>query len=194
MESCPPFVRKTFALVSDNDTNSIITWTESEKSFVILNAVSFEKQILPLFFKHSNLSSFIRQLNTYRFNKVSCSHEGLEFSHPHFQRGKPELLRLIRRGKRQNRPANITISRSESITVLLQLNQNIERSQERLQSLQQELNQVRSQLNHLRNPPEPQPTYFNYNIQTTSEIQWTEDSEGYSFLSTLPELPNWLTH
>lgn len=44
---------------------------QSGCSFVILNQIQFAKDLLPLYFKHSNMASFIRQLN---MCKYACYH------------------------------------------------------------------------------------------------------------------------
>ena len=45
-------------------------WTSTEDSFNIKDVNRFTDVVLPKYFKHSNFSSFIRQLNMYGFNKV----------------------------------------------------------------------------------------------------------------------------
>lgn len=64
-EGPTPFLKKTFAMVNDSQTDSIISWSETEMSFVIWDHHKFTADILPKHFKHCNFSSFIRQLNTY---------------------------------------------------------------------------------------------------------------------------------
>ena len=61
----PAFVAKLWSLVDDEATNGLISWGVDGRSFHLYDHFRFAKEILPLFFKHSNLSSFIRQLNMF---------------------------------------------------------------------------------------------------------------------------------
>lgn len=61
----PPFLSKTFHMVDDPETDSIVSWSQSRDSFIVWDSHEFSKHLLPKYFKHSNFSSFIRQLNTY---------------------------------------------------------------------------------------------------------------------------------
>lgn len=63
--SPPPFLTKTYNLVDDPNTNHIVAWSKGNNSFIVWDPEAFSIQLLPKYFKHSNLSSFIRQLNTY---------------------------------------------------------------------------------------------------------------------------------
>ncbi|XP_018409256.1 PREDICTED: uncharacterized protein LOC108784825 [Nanorana parkeri] len=76
------------------------------QNFCILDDQRFSREILPKYFKHNNLSSFIRQLNMYGFRKVMSLEGGLvrsdrasaiEFQHPFFKKGRAELLEHIKR-------------------------------------------------------------------------------------------------
>ncbi|CAH2062964.1 unnamed protein product [Thlaspi arvense] len=60
-----PFLTKTFEIVDDPNTNHIVSWNRGGISFVVWDPHSFSATILPLYFKHNNFSSFVRQLNTY---------------------------------------------------------------------------------------------------------------------------------
>lgn len=84
----PPFLTKTYDIVEDPETDAVVSWSSGRNSFIVWDSHAFASTLLPKYFKHSNFSSFIRQLNTY----VSPSlHQFpvLSPSHPHFL---PELI------------------------------------------------------------------------------------------------------
>lgn len=61
----PPFLTKTYDMVDDPATNAMVSWSPSSNSFIVWNPTEFSGVLLPTYFKHSNFSSFVRQLNTY---------------------------------------------------------------------------------------------------------------------------------
>ncbi|CAM9504066.1 unnamed protein product [Choristocarpus tenellus] len=116
----PAFLDRTFDMV-DKGSEDIVSWSTSGTSFVIKRVDLFEEEVIPRFFNHKNLFSFVRQLNFYGFSKVkgssrtsSRSSSGTggsarsvpqgtsgwwEFKHPKFQRGCRNLLVEIKRRK-----------------------------------------------------------------------------------------------
>ncbi|KAG8376668.1 hypothetical protein BUALT_Bualt09G0087700 [Buddleja alternifolia] len=93
----PPFLSKTYDLVDDPKLDSIICWGEKGDSFVVWDPIEFARMILPRNFKHSNFSSFVRQLNTYGFRKIDA--DKWEFMNGGFIRGQRHLLKYIQRRK-----------------------------------------------------------------------------------------------
>lgn len=99
-------------MVNDVSTDQFIRWSDDGRSFLINRQEDFAKDVLPRFFKHSNFSSFVRQLNMYGFHKVphlssgalkpEQDHEEWEFSNPNFLRDQPDLLNLVTRKKAPN--------------------------------------------------------------------------------------------
>ncbi|XP_053322971.1 heat shock factor protein 1 isoform X2 [Spea bombifrons] len=102
----PAFLAKLWTLVEDPETDPLICWSPEGSSFHVFDQGRFAKEVLPKFFKHNNMASFVRQLNMYGFRKVVHIEQGglvkpekddTEFQHPYFIRGQESLLENIKR-------------------------------------------------------------------------------------------------
>ncbi|XP_048719276.1 V-set and immunoglobulin domain-containing protein 4 isoform X3 [Caretta caretta] len=136
----PGFLAKLWALVEDPGSNDVIAWGRGGQSFCILNEQRFAKELLPKYFKHNNICSFIRQLNMYGFRKVIALENGMitaeknaaiEFQHPFFKQGKANLLENIKR--------KVSAVRAEDLRVC----------SEDLQKVLSEVQEMREQQNNM---------------------------------------------
>ena len=106
VEAAPLFLQKTYTMF-ENAPPRVAAWANKGTTVVIKEPEEFAKKILPQYFKHSNFSSFVRQLNFYGFRKYKKDdiliHEHddtkhwWEFRHEKFVRNLPELMGQIRR-------------------------------------------------------------------------------------------------
>lgn len=119
----PAFLTKLWRMVCDPNTDDLICWSRGKNSFIIQNRAQFWYDLLPLYYKHNNMSSFVRQLNMYGFHKIPSTEHGpisdtdkdeIQFYHPYFQDGHPELLKLIKRKATMNPKNNEGIKYSTS--------------------------------------------------------------------------------
>lgn len=107
----PPFLLKTYMLVEDPATDNVISWNAQGTAFVVWQPAEFARDLLPTLFKHSNFSSFVRQLNTYGFRKVATNR--WEFGNELFQKGKKGQLCEIRRRKAWANKQQVTEKNNE---------------------------------------------------------------------------------
>ncbi|KAF7542889.1 hypothetical protein G7046_g10095 [Stylonectria norvegica] len=99
------FIHKLYNMLEDPNIQHLIAWSASAESFVMSPSADFSK-VLSQYFKHTNISSFVRQLNMYGFHKErDVFHTGnpdstlWEFKHGNgnFKRGDLVGLREIKR-------------------------------------------------------------------------------------------------
>ena len=110
------FLKNTYKILNDESLKAVIRWREDGHSFIIFDIYKFTEQVLPKYFKHNKIESFIRQLNMYGFHKNRNDQAmSLEFFHPQFQKGHEKLLYKIHR-----KPAdNLGSLNREEVSVLM---------------------------------------------------------------------------
>uniref|UniRef100_A0A7S4AD44 HSF-type DNA-binding domain-containing protein n=2 Tax=Pseudo-nitzschia australis TaxID=44445 RepID=A0A7S4AD44_9STRA len=108
----PLFLSKTYHMI-DQCNQDVATWSATGDNFVVKNVEKFASDVLPKYFKHSNFSSFARQLNFYGFRKLRSdpiltndvdpqTAAFVRFYHEKFQKDRPELLHNIKRATKSD--------------------------------------------------------------------------------------------
>ncbi|XP_037750638.1 heat shock factor protein 2 isoform X1 [Chelonia mydas] len=138
----PAFLSKLWALLGEAPSNQLITWSQNGQSFLVLDEQRFAKEILPKYFKHNNMASFVRQLNMYGFRKVVHVDSGIvklerdgpvEFQHPYFKQGRDDLLEHIKRKVSSSRPEENKI-RQEDLSKIISSAQKVQIKHETIES------------------------------------------------------------
>lgn len=69
-DTIPSFLLKTYEILENEKYCEIICWTKNGEGFIVKKVKEFAENVLPIFFRHSNYTSFVRQLNMYDFHKT----------------------------------------------------------------------------------------------------------------------------
>jgi hypothetical protein len=96
-DAIPSFIRKAYDILEERKFPEVIDWNQEGTALVIKIPSDFCQKVLPLYFKHNNLTSFVRQLNMYNFHKRRTQNIDHVYYHDLFQRGKKHLLKEIKR-------------------------------------------------------------------------------------------------
>lgn len=96
-----PFVSSLWDMLSKPEHARYIAWTNNGENIKILDQEGFKNIVVPNYFNHRNIPSFVRQLNLYGFKKTQQDPNVLEFTHPCVKRGHPELLHQCLRQRKK---------------------------------------------------------------------------------------------
>jgi hypothetical protein len=96
-EGTASFIWKTYNLLEDKKNKAIVSWSKCGEFIVIKDIPIFIKEVLPAYFRHNNLNSFVRQLNSYNFCKQRSKSTDQLYHHKLFKRGRQDLLPLIKK-------------------------------------------------------------------------------------------------
>lgn len=93
----PPFIAKLASMLKNSMYAEYVGWKDDGKTVSVKKVSEFSSAILPKYFKHSNFTSFLRQLNMYGFHTSKQGRNWREFKNELFTRDKPALYTRIKR-------------------------------------------------------------------------------------------------
>ena len=134
----PSFLLKTYDIVNNLQYKDWVKWNEEGDAFIILNNDFWEK-ILPVYFRHKNMSSFIRQLNIYGFKKTKSKNEEQCFAHKDFRKDNKKLLlnmkRKTKNSDKKSQNGDSYIKKSEVLKLVKDMNERIVEQESRIENL-----------------------------------------------------------
>ena len=65
-----PFLLRLYEILNEKENQEIIHWNSEGNGLIIENINMLSFIILPKYYSHNNYSSFVRQLNIYKFHKT----------------------------------------------------------------------------------------------------------------------------
>lgn len=96
----PNFPTKMHSILSRPDLRPVIAWMPHGRSWKVLDPTAFERDVLPKYFKHSRISSFVRQANGWGFRRITQKGpDENSYYHEMFLRGLPHLCKKMKRPK-----------------------------------------------------------------------------------------------
>ena len=82
-----PFLLRLYEILNEKENQEIIHWNSEGNGLIIENINMLSIIILPKYYNHNNYSSFVRQLNIYRFHKTKSKvKEKEEYKHEIFNK------------------------------------------------------------------------------------------------------------
>jgi hypothetical protein len=108
------FPKKLYDLVNAGD-EAVVRWEEHGRAFRIIDSEKFAEEILPIYFRHSKLTSFQRQLNLYGFRRITKGEDQGSYYHAKFQRGRPNTVAEIRRLQGKAMPAQAGVETTSTV-------------------------------------------------------------------------------
>ena len=65
----PPFLTKLFDILNDDQMRTYVRWCAAGDAFVITDPAGFAARVLPSYWRHNKLRSFVRSLKMYGASK-----------------------------------------------------------------------------------------------------------------------------
>ena len=104
------FLERLKKILNNNKNRKIIHWSKDGTMIVISNIFDLSKKILPKYFNHKNYSSFVRQLNLYKFHKIKSTRitDDELFKNEGFKKNNDQIkgIKIIIKNDKNNRNEN----------------------------------------------------------------------------------------
>lgn len=111
----PMFLKNLHSILSNSKFADIISWSHNDKMFVIKSEDKLIQEVLPQFYKHSNLNSFVRQLHMYGFKKYkqgTC--KNAYYYHKYFFKNESEMMTQIKRKLTTQQKRDLKVERKQA--------------------------------------------------------------------------------
>ena len=145
----PSFLVKLYDILESEKYKHVVHWNDNGRSFHVENYHLFSDEILPLYFKHRNFSSFVRQLNMYDFHKVRNNKSEMNFYHCKFIKGKRHLLKYIKRKQKMLNNNNTNVYNNNNSSSNISLCMYIKDIERTILTLQNDVKQCFNKINEL---------------------------------------------
>ena len=106
-------------VLSDKETEHIIAWNASGKSFSILKPKEFESNVMPENFSKKNYAAFARELRGWGFVRQIKGSEAGGFMHVYFQEGRWDLVEKMQKPKEIKKKSENPIKKADSKMAVL---------------------------------------------------------------------------
>ncbi|CAJ1950287.1 unnamed protein product [Cylindrotheca closterium] len=91
------FPCKLHRILNNPEYSDIICWLPHGRSWRLQQQQRFEKEVLPIFFRHGRYASFARQINGWGFRRIASGPDFNSYHHELFLRDAPDMcLRMTR--------------------------------------------------------------------------------------------------
>jgi hypothetical protein len=114
IEPFPEKLHRLLVEVEHAGRADVISFVANGRAFAIHKADNFFKEIVPLYFRQSRLSSFKRQLNLYGFELINTGPARGGYYHELFVKERPELCRRMRRVAVKVTPAPVARNNNDN--------------------------------------------------------------------------------
>jgi len=89
------FAQKLFEILEDPENTDIIKWLPGGKGWIMMDKKRFANEVLPVYFKQTQFTSFTRKLSRWKFNRVPKGPYMGAYYHKFFRRDRKYLCILM---------------------------------------------------------------------------------------------------